>query len=79
MLVDGKIVVPKTLTEWLMQVAHGDYASLHKMTELTELVFWPGKRADLQKKASDCIVCFQSGKNLKTWLPKTEKNKLPTP
>ncbi len=77
LFVDGKIVVPKTLREWVLQVAHGDHASLHKMVDLTEHVFWPGKRRDLEKKAADCLVCFQAGKNLKTWLPKTEKNKLP--
>ncbi len=77
LFVDGKIVVPKTLREWVMQVAHGDHASLHKMVEITEHVFWPSKWRDLEKKAADCLVCFRAGKNLKTWLLKSEKKKLP--
>ncbi len=77
LFVDGRIVVPKTLREWVLQVAHGDHASLHKMVDLMEHVFWPGKRRNLEKKAADCLVCFQAGENLKTWLPKSEKNKLP--
>ncbi len=66
LFVDGKIVVPKTLREWVMQVAHGDHASLHKMVDITEHVFWPGMKRDREKKTADCLVCFQAGMNLKT-------------
>ncbi len=45
--IDGKIVVAKTLREWLLQVAHGDHANLHKMVDLTEQVFSPSKKKDL--------------------------------
>ena len=75
--VEDKIVVPRTLREWVMQVAHGDHASLHKMVALTDQVYWPGKRHDLEKKPKDCLVCFQAGKILNSKLPKTEKNILP--
>ncbi len=75
--IDDKIVVPRSLREWVLQVDNGDHASLHKMVSITEQVYWPGKRQDLEKKAQDCIVCFQAGKNLITNIPKTEKNSLP--
>ena len=60
-----------------MQVDHSDHASLHKMVAITDHVYWPGKRHDLEKNAKDCLVCFQAGKNLNSKLPKTEKNTLP--
>ncbi len=78
LFIEDKIVVPRSLREWVLQVAHGDHASLHKMVSITEQVYWPGKRQDLEKKAQDCIVCFQAGKNLIAKIPKTEK-KTPCP
>ena len=57
-------------------MAHGDHLGTEKMEHLTESVYWPGKSNDLREKAKSCLIGFQSGKNLKTMLPSTEKNSL---
>ncbi len=75
-LVAIKLAVPKTLREWVIQVAHGDHWSTEKMAEFTELVYWPGKVRDLKEKSRSCMIGFQAGKNLKTMIPSTETNKL---
>ena len=41
-LIGDKIVIPKSLREWVKQVAHGDHATSHKIMEITQLVHWPG-------------------------------------
>ena len=64
--VADKLAVPKTLKEWVLQVAHGDHLGVKKMEELTVLVYWPGKATDIREKAKNCLVCFKAGKNLKT-------------
>ncbi len=73
------MVVPKVLRECVVQVVHGDYARLHKLVDITEHVFWPEMKTNLEKKSANCIVCFKAGRNLKIWLPKTEAKKLPAP
>ncbi len=49
LMIGDLILVPKTLREWIKQVAHGDHASAHKMMEIPEMVHWPAKKADLEK------------------------------
>ncbi len=71
--VSGKLAVPKSLKEWVIQAAHGDHLAPQKMEKLTELVYWPGKSKDLKEKARSCLTCVQAGKNLHTMLPTTEK------
>ncbi len=46
--VDSKLAVPKTLREWVLQVAHGDHLSAERMADFTDLVCWPGKSRDLE-------------------------------
>ncbi len=61
--VANKLAVPKSLREWVIQVAHGDHWSTDKMAAFTELVYWPGKLRDLKEKSKSCLICFQAGKN----------------
>ncbi len=68
--VANKLAVPRSLREWVKQIAHGDHASRAKMTEM---LYWPNKAKDLESKAKECIVCFQAGKNLRSVIPQKEK------
>ncbi len=77
--VGDKLVIPRSMREWITQVAHGDHASATKMAEITEKICWPNKTRDLEKKAQDCVTCFRAGKNLHPSLPTTHKNPLPRP
>ncbi len=77
--VGDKLLIPKSMREWVIQVAHGDHVSATKMAEITENVYWPNKTRDLEKKAQDCVTCFRAGKNLHPRLPTTHKNPLPRP
>ena len=36
--VSGMLAVPKSLMEWVIQVAHGDHLAPQKMEKLTEVV-----------------------------------------
>ncbi len=49
--VSSKLAVPKSLREWVMQVAHGDHLGADKMEHLPESVYWPEKANDLSEKA----------------------------
>ena len=71
--VSNNLAVPRSLREWVIQVAHGHHLGADKMEHLTESVYWPGKTNDLREKAANCLTCFHSSKNLKIMLPFTEK------
>ncbi len=74
--IGDKLVIPKNMREWVIQVAHGDHASTAKMAEITENVYWPNKARDLERRAHGCDVCFRAGKNLISKLPSTRKKPL---
>ena len=74
--VANKLAVPRTLREWVLQVAHGDHWSTDKMAEFTDMVYWPGKICDLKEKSKSCLICFQAGKNLKPMIPSSETSRL---
>ena len=74
--VANKLAVPKSLREWVIQVAHGDHLGTDKMEHLTDSVYWPGKTYDLREKAKSCLVCFQSCKNLRLCCPLPKKIRL---
>ena len=74
---DSKVVIPDRMQEWVLQIAHGDHEGPEKMREICQRVHWESKNKDIAAKASNCLTCFRTGKNLKTMLPKTKKNALP--
>ena len=45
-----------------------------ELKELAKKVFWPGTDKDIEKKASACMTCFKSGKNLKPIIPNCTVN-----
>ena len=74
---DSMLVIPDRMQEWVPQIAHGDHEGAEKMREICQRVHWETKSKDIAAKANNCLTCFRSGKNLKTLIPKTEKNSLP--
>ncbi len=70
-----KLLIPKSLHDWILQIAHGDHAGQIKMKETVDMVFWPNQSKDIEEKAASCITCFESDKNLKSILPVSEINR----
>ena len=68
-------LVSSFMIPWL---SSGDRGSVEKMREICQRVQWESKEKDIAAKANNCLTCFRSGKNLKTMIPKTEKNPLPS-
>ncbi len=60
-----QLMVPLTLEEWVLQVLHGNHAGQMKMQELARNLCWRTKQHDIEEKASNCLICFKAGKNLK--------------
>ena len=76
---DDKVVIPFGLQNTFVNLLHRDHAGVQRMKDSAPYVIWKTMDLDLRRKVHECMGCFQSGKNLKTKLPKTEKNKLKYP
>ncbi len=70
----GKIVVPKSLRQLVIQIAHGDHERAPKMESNLEHFYWPELKEDLKQKSKQC---FRAGKNLKPIKPNCRVNRLP--
>ena len=70
-----RLLVLRSLREWILQVIQGDHAGESKVKEMAESVFWPNKDKDIENKDKSCVTSFKSGKNLKTIIPVSEVNR----
>ena len=75
---DSMVVIADRMPEWVLQIAHRDHESAEKMREICQRVHWESKKEDIAAEANNCLTCFRSGKNLKTMIPKTGRNPLPS-
>ncbi len=76
-LYKGKIVVPNSLKQLILQIAHGDHEGVPKMLSNLEPFYWPEIEEDLKRKSKQCLTCFRAGKNLKPLIPNCRINRLP--
>ena len=76
-LYKGKIVVPKSLRQLIIQIAHGDHEGAPKMESNLEPFYWPELKEDLKQKSKQCLTCFRAGKNLKPIIANCRVNRLP--
>ncbi len=75
-----QLLVPASLKEWVLQVLHGDHAGQTKMLELAKNLTWKSKKEDIEEKASNCLICFKAGKNLKPVIANNKVNRdIPKP
>ncbi len=65
LFLNEQLLVPASLKEWVLQVLHGDHAGQTKMQEPARNLCWKNKQQDIEDKASNCLICFKAGKNLK--------------
>ncbi len=73
----GKIVVLQTLRQLVVQMAHGDPERFPKMENNLEMFYWPKLKNDFIQKAKQCLTCFRTGENLKTFVPNCQIHRLP--
>ena len=78
LFMDDKVIVPKTMREWVLNAPHFGHPGLTKMVNDSRIFWWPGILDDIHEKHRNCTACINAGKNLKTQLPKTEKSKILT-
>ena len=57
---------------------HQGHRSTAKLDQLAEAFWWPGNHREIQEKAEACPSYRAAGKNIKTQLPSTEKNRQET-
>ena len=67
------VIIPAGLQNTFTNLLHRDHAGVQRMKESAPYIIWKSMDLDLRRKIHECVGCFQSGKNLKTKLPKTEK------
>ena len=73
---NAKIVVPEAMRTTVIAMLHQGHPSTTKMDRSAEAFLWPGLHREIREKSENCPSCTASGKNLKTQLPSTERNKL---
>ena len=73
---NDRIVIPENLREIVLAMLHQGHPASSKMEMASETFWWPGIFKDIRTKVENCTSCRMSGKNLKTQIPKTEKNYL---
>ena len=76
---DAKLVVPAGLQTTMMNLLHRDHAGIERMKQAAPYITWKSMDADLRRKVSECVGCYQAGKNIKPSLPSTEKSVIPYP
>ena len=73
---NDKIIIPENKRTTVIAMLHQGHPSATKMDQLATAFWWPGIYQEIREKAENCPSCRESGKNLVTQLPSTEKNKL---
>ena len=78
-MMDDRIIISRSLRYAALNALHFGHPGINKMCNDAVILWWPNMRPDIEKKAKTCSACLNAGKNLKTYLPSTEKSKLEPP
>ena len=62
-MVDDRIVIPKSLRYAALNALHFGHPGLNKMCNDAALFWWPNMREDIEKKSKTCSACLNAGKN----------------
>ena len=73
LLVDDRIVVPKSLRSSALNSLHFGHPGITRMCQEAQIFWWPGMRREIENKVNRCTSCISAGKNLKFQIPKNEK------
>ena len=58
----------------MVNLLHKDHNGVERMKQAAPYITWKSMDADLRRKTTECIGCYQAGKNIKSAIPKTEKS-----
>ena len=75
---DDRIIIPAGMRETVLNALHFGHPGETKMIADSKIFWWPGITEDIQQKQKECIACRNTGKNLKTQLPLTDKSEIKT-
>ena len=78
-LVDDRIVIPKSLRFAALNALHFGHPGINKMYKDAAQFWWPNMREDIEKKSKTCSACLNAGKNLNFQIPQTEKSIIEPP
>ena len=60
----------------IIAMLHKGHPSTTHMDQSAEAFWWPDLNREIREKMENCPSCRASGRNLKSQLPSTERNKL---
>ena len=78
-MVDDRIVIPKSLRYAALNALHFGHPGINKMCSDAAIFWLPNMREDIEKKSKTCSACLNAGKNIKFQLPTTQKTKIEPP
>ena len=78
-LVDDRIVIPKSLRYAALNALHFGHPGINKMYNDAAIFWWPNMREDIEKKSKTCSACLNAGNNLKFQIPQTETSIIEPP
>ena len=78
-MVDDRIIIPKTLRYAALNALHFGHPGINKMCSDAAIFWWPNRRSDTDKKTKTCSACLNADKNLEFQLPSTDKTKIESP
>ena len=78
-MVDDRIVIPKSLRYAALNALHFGHSGINKMSNDAAIFWWPNMREVIEKKSKTCSACLNVDKNIKSQLPATEKTIIDTP
>ena len=74
---DERIAIPKSIKDAVLEDIHSTHPESFAMLSLAQNIWWPYIHRDILAKASECKVCTQIGKNLKSVIPHRKRTPLP--
>ena len=72
-------MVAAGLQATMVNLLHKDHAGVERMKQAAPYIRWKSMNADLRRETTECVGCYQDGKNMKPTIRKTEKSVLNYP
>ena len=76
MLYDNKLLIPRSLKQFVIDAIHQTHPGQAGMLSLGNLIWFPCIHRSLTSKAQACEECTKQRKNLKPIIPMKQKNQM---
>ena len=77
MCLDERIAIPKSFKDAVLEDIHSTHPGSLAMLSLAQNIWWPCIYRDILAKASECKLCTEIGKNLKSVILHSKRAPLP--